>query len=53
VNANYNGGFSFGSPQTNVAPVTQVDASQHTKVDLTTISNSINNLGGVVKAGQF
>jgi hypothetical protein len=53
VNANYNGGFSFGSPQTNVAPVTQVDASQHTKVDLTTISNSINNLGGLVKATQF
>ena len=33
INANSIGGFSFASPQTNVAPVTQVDASKHTDVD--------------------
>ena len=53
VNANSISGFSFASPQINVAPVTQDDASQHTKVDLTTVTNSINNLGGLVKAAQF
>ncbi|RQS63335.1 MULTISPECIES: hypothetical protein [unclassified Burkholderia] len=40
------GGFSFASPNTITAPVTQVDASTH--LDLTSVTNSINNLGGLV-----
>jgi len=39
-------GFSFASPNTITAPVTQVDASTH--LDLTSVTNSINNLGGLV-----
>ncbi|RQS05437.1 hypothetical protein [Burkholderia sp. Bp8998] len=42
------GGFSFASPNTITAPVTQVDASTHQ--DLTSVTNSINNLGGQVIA---
>ena len=42
------GGFSFASPNTITAPVTQVDASTH--LDLTSVTNSINNLGGLVVA---
>ncbi|MDR6499813.1 hypothetical protein ACPUER_11440 [Burkholderia sp. DN3021] len=41
-------GFSFASPNTITAPVTQVDASTH--LDLTSVTNSINNLGGLVVA---
>ncbi|RQS59104.1 hypothetical protein DID96_35445 [Burkholderia sp. Bp8963] len=41
-------GFSFASPNTITAPVTQVDASTH--LDLTNVTNSINNLGGQVIA---
>ncbi|RQS57010.1 hypothetical protein DID96_36980 [Burkholderia sp. Bp8963] len=41
-------GYSFASPNTITAPVTQVDASTH--LDLTTVTNSINNLGGQVIA---
>ncbi|EKS70750.1 MULTISPECIES: hypothetical protein [Caballeronia] len=48
VNANVNGGFSFASPQTNVAPVTQVDASTHTNVDLTNVTKSIDAVGSVL-----
>jgi hypothetical protein len=53
VNANSQfGGVSFASPQTNVAPVTQVDASTHTAVDLTTVTKQVaavgSALGGVV-----
>ncbi|RQS10064.1 hypothetical protein DIE07_14215 [Burkholderia sp. Bp9002] len=42
------GGFSFASPNTITAPVTQVDASTHQ--DLTSVTNTINNLGGKVIA---
>ncbi|WP_431825875.1 hypothetical protein [Burkholderia sp. F1] len=41
-------GFSFASPSTITAPVTQVDASTHQ--DVTSVTNSINNLGGEVIA---
>ncbi|MGU7782820.1 hypothetical protein [Burkholderia sp. PU8-34] len=41
-------GFSFASPNTITAPVTQVDASTHQ--DLTSVTNSITNLGGQVIA---
>ncbi|RQY42599.1 hypothetical protein DF113_11825 [Burkholderia stagnalis] len=41
-------GFSFASPNTITAPVTQVDASTHQ--DLTSVTNTINNLGGQVIA---
>ncbi|MGF6596123.1 hypothetical protein P3T23_000830 [Paraburkholderia sp. GAS448] len=54
VNAIANGGgFSFASPNVITAPVTQVDASTKTYVDLTNVSNTINNLGGQVLAKQF
>ncbi|SAK92472.1 hypothetical protein AWB75_06546 [Caballeronia catudaia] len=49
VNANVNGGFSFASPQTNVAPVTQVDASQHTDVDVTNITKSLTTVGSLLE----
>ncbi|WP_269506468.1 hypothetical protein [Burkholderia sp. IMCC1007] len=42
------GGFSFASANTITAPVTQVDASTHQ--DLTSVTNTINNLGGQVIA---
>ncbi|SAK66866.1 hypothetical protein AWB76_03915 [Caballeronia temeraria] len=48
INSNYNGGFSFASPQTNVAPVTQVDASTHTNVDLTNVTKSLDAVGSVL-----
>jgi hypothetical protein len=49
VNSNVQGGgVSFGSPQTNVAPVTQVDASQTTDVDLKTVTKSVDALGSVL-----
>jgi hypothetical protein len=48
VNANVNGGFSFASPQTNIAPVTQVDASTTTDVDLKNITKSLDAIGSVV-----
>ncbi|WP_321798032.1 hypothetical protein [Caballeronia sp. J97] len=48
VNANVNGGFSFASPQTNVAPVTQVDASTHTNVDLTNITKTLATVGSEI-----
>ena len=53
VNAIANGGgLSFASPNVITAPVTQVDASTHTNVDLKNVSNVLNNLGGVVLAAQ-
>ncbi|WP_250520232.1 hypothetical protein [Caballeronia sp. NCTM1] len=48
INANVNGGFSFASPQTNVAPVTQVDASQHTDVDVKNITKSLASVGSLL-----
>ncbi|CAG9175763.1 hypothetical protein [Cupriavidus pinatubonensis] len=45
-------GVSFASPNTIFAPVTQVDASTRTDVDIKTVQNTINNLGGVVAALQ-
>ncbi|KAF7961723.1 hypothetical protein AWV80_30065 [Cupriavidus sp. UYMU48A] len=53
INAITNGGgVSFASPNTIVAPVTQVDASTRTNVDMKSVMNSINNVGGVVAALQ-
>ena len=46
------GGVSFASPNTIVAPVTQVDASTRTNVDMKTVSNMLNNVGGIVQALQ-
>ena len=46
------GGVMFASPNTIVAPVTQVDASTRTDVDMKSVMNSINNVGGVVAALQ-
>ena len=48
INANSVSGFSFASPQTNVAPVTQVDASTHTNVDLTNVTKSIDAVGSLL-----
>jgi len=46
------GGVMFASPNTIFAPVTQVDASTRTDVDLKSVMNTINNVGGVVAAVQ-
>jgi len=52
-NAITNGsGVMFASPNTIFAPVTQVDASTRTDVDLKSVMNTINNVGGVVAAMQ-
>jgi autonomous glycyl radical cofactor GrcA len=49
VNSNAQlGGVSFASPQINVAPVTQVDASQHTDVDLTNVTKSVTAVGSLL-----
>ncbi|KXU93238.1 hypothetical protein CR51_29635 [Caballeronia megalochromosomata] len=48
INANSISGFAFASPQTNVAPVTQVDASQHTDVDLKNITKSLSSVGSLL-----
>ncbi|SAL11895.1 hypothetical protein AWB71_00290 [Caballeronia peredens] len=49
INANAQvGGVSFASPQTNVAPVTQVDASTHTNVDLKNITESLGSVGSAL-----
>ena len=45
-------GVSFASPNTIVAPVTQVDASTRTSVDMKTVNNMLNNVGGIVQALQ-
>ncbi|SPB17107.1 hypothetical protein NOV72_04311 [Caballeronia novacaledonica] len=49
INANSVSGFSFASPQTNVAPVTQVDASTHTNVDLTNVTKSLSSVGSLLE----
>jgi hypothetical protein len=49
INSNMQaGGVSFGSSQTNFAPVTQADASTHTNVDVTTVNKSIGALGSLL-----
>ncbi|MFM0324593.1 hypothetical protein [Caballeronia glebae] len=48
INANSITGFAFASPQINVAPVTQVDASQYTNVDLTNITKSLDAIGSLL-----
>jgi hypothetical protein len=45
-------GVSFASPNTIFAPVTQVDASTRTDVDVKSVTNSLNNVGGIVAALQ-
>ncbi|CAG2134022.1 hypothetical protein LMG31506_01287 [Cupriavidus yeoncheonensis] len=45
-------GVSFASPNTIFAPVTQVDASTRTDVDIKSVTNTINNVGGMVAALQ-
>ena len=50
INANLQaGGVSFASPQTNVAPVTQVDASTHTDVDAKTITKTLTSVGSLLE----
>ena len=50
VNANLQaGGVSFASPQTNVAPVTQVDAAQYTDVDVKTITKTLTPVGSLLQ----
>ncbi|MFM0324597.1 hypothetical protein [Caballeronia glebae] len=53
INSNYNNGFSFASPQTNVAPVTQVDASTHTNVDLTNVTKTLASVGSLIEGGKL
>jgi len=54
TNAIINGdGMCVAKPNTIVAPVTQVDAWTRTDVDLKSVSNAINNVGGVVQAFQL
>ncbi|SAL06511.1 hypothetical protein AWB78_08101 [Caballeronia calidae] len=48
INSNFNSGFSFASPQINVAPVTQVDASTHTNVDLTNVTKTLSSVGSLL-----
>ncbi|SAK76054.1 hypothetical protein [Caballeronia ptereochthonis] len=50
INSNFQGGgVSFASPQTNVAPVTQVDASTHTDVDVTNVTKSLASVGSLLQ----
>jgi hypothetical protein len=54
VNANLQaGGVSFASPQTNIAPVTQVDASTHTDVDVKSITKSVDAVGSLIGGMQL
>ena len=49
INANVQaGGVSFASPQTNVAPVIQVDASTHTDVDVKDITKTLTPVGSLL-----
>jgi hypothetical protein len=48
INTNYNGGFSFASPQTIVNPVTAIDASTHTDVDVKNITKSLDAVGSLL-----
>ncbi len=45
-------GVSFASPNIIVAPVTQVDASSRVNIDLSSIGNLLNNVGGIVRGLQ-
>jgi hypothetical protein len=49
INANSITGFAFASPQINVAPVTQVDASTHTNVDLTNVTKTLDSVGSLIQ----
>jgi hypothetical protein len=53
INANTQSGVSFASPQVNVAPVTQVDASQYTKIDLTNMTKSLDSIGSLLQGMKF
>jgi hypothetical protein len=54
VNANLQAaGVSFASPQTNVAPVTQVDASQHLDLDVKSITKSATAIGSALTGMAF
>ncbi|SAK76103.1 hypothetical protein [Caballeronia ptereochthonis] len=54
INSNFQGGgVSFASPQTNVAPVTQVDASTHTDVDLKNVTKSLTAVGSLLGGVQL
>ena len=49
INANLQaGGVSFASPQTNIAPVTQVDASTHTDVDVKDVTKQLTSVGSLL-----
>ena len=48
INTNYNGGFSFASPQTIVNPVTAVDAPTQTDVHVTSTTNSLDAVGSLL-----
>ncbi|SAL11907.1 hypothetical protein AWB71_00291 [Caballeronia peredens] len=49
INANLQaGGVSFASPQTNIAPVTQVDASTYTDVDVKNITKQLASVGSAL-----
>ncbi len=45
-------GVSFASPNTIFAPVTQMAPSTRTNVDMASVTNTINNVGGIVRALQ-
>jgi hypothetical protein len=47
-NTNLMGGASLYGSQSNSAAVTQVDASSHQKIDMTSVNNSLYALGSLV-----
>ena len=50
VNANLQaGGVSFASPQTNIAPVTQVDASTNTDIHVKDVTKSLTPVGSLLE----
>ncbi|SAK60138.1 hypothetical protein AWB77_02027 [Caballeronia fortuita] len=53
INSNAVTGFSFASPQTNVAPVTQVDASTQTNVDLTNVTKTLASVGSLIGGAKL
>ena len=42
------GGVSFGSAQSNIAPVTQADTSTHTNVDVLNVNKSLTSVGSLL-----
>ena len=48
INSNYNSGFSALSSQTNIAPVTQEDASTHTDVDVKDVTKQLTAVGSLL-----